>query len=57
MSDRSVNGKIQAAEQHPMGGYLRDDRLPWIFCAGCGIGSVMNSYVHALERSGIDKDK
>jgi len=56
MSDQTVYDIIQPAEHHPMDDYLRDDRLPWIFCAGCGIGSVMNSYVYALERSGIEKN-
>ncbi|MFW9994675.1 MAG: thiamine pyrophosphate-dependent enzyme [Candidatus Odinarchaeota archaeon] len=57
MSDQEFVDKILKAEHHPMDQYLRDDRLPWIFCTGCGVGSVMNAYVHALDRSGIDTTK
>ncbi|MHA2297418.1 MAG: thiamine pyrophosphate-dependent enzyme [Candidatus Hodarchaeales archaeon] len=54
MSNQQQKDHVLESEHHPMDHYLRDDRLPWIFCGGCGIGSVMNSYVHALDRSGID---
>lgn len=43
--------------EHPLDKHLRNDRLPWIFCSGCGIGSVVNAYVHALEQSGLDHKK
>lgn len=48
---------ILESEAHPLDNYLRNDRLPWIYCQGCGIGSMTNAYVHALERSGIDPKK
>lgn len=34
--------------------YLREDRLPHIFCLGCGNGSVMNAFIKAMELSDID---
>jgi 2-oxoglutarate ferredoxin oxidoreductase subunit beta len=37
--------------------YLRQDRLPHIFCAGCGIGPAMGSFIRAIDRSGLDPDK
>jgi 2-oxoglutarate ferredoxin oxidoreductase subunit beta len=43
--------------EHPYDRFLRDDRLPWIFCSGCGIGSVINSFVHALQETQLDRDK
>ena len=49
--------ELLSAEDHPYDKYLRDDRLPWIFCAGCGIGSVINSFVHALEQAKLDINK
>ena len=38
---------------HPKSRYLRNERLPHIWCPGCGIGIVLNSYLEALSRSGI----
>jgi 2-oxoglutarate ferredoxin oxidoreductase subunit beta len=37
--------------------YIRQDRLPHIWCAGCGIGSVMSCFLRAVNRDGIDPDK
>ncbi len=37
--------------------YLREDRLPHIWCPGCGIGSVLHCFLNALVKSGIDTDK
>ncbi len=34
--------------------YLRTDRLPNIFCAGCGNGIVMNSFFNGMERAEVD---
>ncbi|MFC1933688.1 thiamine pyrophosphate-dependent enzyme [Chloroflexota bacterium] len=37
--------------------YLRQDRLPHIFCSGCGIGSAMGCFFRAIDRAEIDPDK
>ncbi|HEX9976036.1 MAG TPA: thiamine pyrophosphate-dependent enzyme [Dehalococcoidales bacterium] len=37
--------------------YIRQDRLPHIWCAGCGIGSAMSCFLRAINRAGIDPDK
>ncbi len=37
--------------------YLRQDRLPHIFCPGCGIGPAMGSFLRAIDRANIDPDK
>jgi 2-oxoglutarate ferredoxin oxidoreductase subunit beta len=34
--------------------YLRQEILPTSFCAGCGCGTVLNSFVHAIDELGID---
>jgi 2-oxoglutarate/2-oxoacid ferredoxin oxidoreductase subunit beta len=34
--------------------YLRTDRLPNIFCAGCWNGIVMNSFFNGMERADLD---
>jgi len=37
--------------------YLRQDRLPHIWCAGCGIGPALNCFLRAIDKSGLDPDK
>jgi 2-oxoglutarate ferredoxin oxidoreductase subunit beta len=41
----------------PLEDFLRMDRMPHIWCPGCGIGSVVTSFAEALKRKGIDQDK
>jgi 2-oxoglutarate ferredoxin oxidoreductase subunit beta len=41
----------------PMSDTLRMDRMPHIWCPGCGIGSEVNSFAEAVKRSGIDPKK
>ncbi len=36
---------------------LREDRIPHIWCPGCGLGSVLHSFLSALTKSGLDMDK
>jgi len=40
-------------DSHPLDGILRADRMPHIFCPGCGIGIAMRCYAQALLESGI----
>jgi 2-oxoglutarate ferredoxin oxidoreductase subunit beta len=37
--------------------YLRKDRLPNIFCAGCGNGIVMNTFFNGMEMAEINMDE
>ncbi len=37
--------------------YLRMERMPSIWCPGCGIGTTVNCFAHALETSGLDLTK
>ena len=34
--------------------YLRQDRLPHMWCPGCGIGVALDCFLRAIDRSGID---
>ncbi|MDD5081824.1 MAG: thiamine pyrophosphate-dependent enzyme [Dehalococcoidales bacterium] len=45
------------ARQHPLDEYLRADRLPHIWCPGCGIGLILNAFLRGLLKSGLDPDK
>jgi 2-oxoglutarate/2-oxoacid ferredoxin oxidoreductase subunit beta len=49
--------KIQTEPKHPLDALLRTDRMPHIWCPGCGIGTVFSSCLHAIIASNIDIDK
>jgi len=44
-------------ELHPMDKWLRSERMPHIWCPGCGIGPTLYAWARALDRVGINKDK
>lgn len=41
------------ADRHPADLLLRSDRLPHIWCPGCGLGAVMSCYTDAVLGSGV----
>ncbi|MCJ7569861.1 MAG: thiamine pyrophosphate-dependent enzyme [Anaerolineales bacterium] len=44
-------------EEHPLDSLIRADRMPHIWCPGCGIGIVMRCYTQAIIKSGINLEK
>ena len=42
---------------HPLDDLLRTDRIPHIWCPGCGIGTAFSSCLTAMKESGIDLKK
>lgn len=40
--------------QNPVLKYLRADRLPTMFCPGCGIGIVMTAFMRAIDELELD---
>ena len=50
-------GKIETVEEHPLDHILRQDRLPHIWCPGCGLGSAMTCFAQAIERVDIPLKK
>lgn len=42
---------------HPMDNVLRMDRIPHIWCPGCGIGLAVTAFAAALEKVKIDLNK
>ena len=45
------------ADRHPLDAIIRADRLPHIWCPGCGIGIAMRCYATAILESGISTDE
>lgn len=44
------------AEKHPLDDLIRADRMPHIWCPGCGIGIVMRCYAKAILEFGVPAD-
>jgi 2-oxoglutarate/2-oxoacid ferredoxin oxidoreductase subunit beta len=42
--------------ENPVMPYLRQDRIPHIWCPGCGIGTTLNCFARALADSGMSLD-
>ena len=42
---------------HPMEDLLRMDRMPHIWCSGCGLGSAVTTFVEGLNKAEIPHDK
>lgn len=50
--------KVEKREpKNPMESLLRMDRIPHIWCAGCGIGTVVTSFVDAIKKNKENLDK
>ena len=56
-SEESVRDTILEAKKHPMDHLLRWDRLPHVWCSGCGLGSMLSCFVQALTNTGLDLKK
>jgi len=46
-------GKALVVDKHPLDDVIRSDRMPHIWCPGCGIGIAMRCYAQAILESGI----
>lgn len=42
---------------NPVEALLRSERMPHIWCPGCGIGTTVNCFARALEQAKLDLDK
>jgi len=52
-----VQCDIPEGSFNPVEPFLRMDRIPHIWCAGCGIGTTVNCFTRALLASGANLDK
>jgi 2-oxoglutarate ferredoxin oxidoreductase subunit beta len=48
---------MNETDQHPMDHLIRADRMPHIWCSGCGLGTDFTCFLAALDESGLDPDK
>jgi len=49
--------QTELENRHPMDAYLRTDRLPHIWCPGCGLGTILHSLLSSLLETGLPLDK
>jgi 2-oxoglutarate ferredoxin oxidoreductase subunit beta len=54
MTEQLAN--VVISDGHPMDELLRQDRLPHIWCSGCGLGTVLTCFVSALRKSALNLD-
>jgi len=57
MQRGEVMNQHKKQQSHPLDGLLRTDRIPHIWCPGCGIGTAFSSCLIAMKESGIDLKK
>jgi len=57
MSCESCESCEPQAPVNPVQALLRQDRMPTIWCPGCGLGTTVNSFAFALLNSGADLNK
>ena len=48
---------IEEELRHPYDKFLRKDRIPHIWCEGCGNGIILNCFARALDELNMDLDK
>ncbi len=46
----------RAHERHPLEDFIRTDRLPHIWCPGCGLGIVLSAFLRGMVNSGLEPD-
>ena len=46
-----------AATGHPLDAELRAGRMPHIWCPGCGIGSVLQAFLEAVDAARLEHDR
>lgn len=49
--------KFDLMLQHPLAKYLRQERMPHIWCEGCGNGVLLSSFFEALDQLQVDLNK
>ena len=56
MAEEVFETETESLPLNPVESFLRTDRLPHIWCPGCGIGTTVNCFAQALNGSGLNLD-
>ncbi|HBN26909.1 MAG TPA: 2-oxoacid:ferredoxin oxidoreductase subunit beta [Desulfobacteraceae bacterium] len=54
---RYNSDNLMKKPEHPLNDLIRKDRIPHIWCPGCGIGTVFSSCLTSMKNSGLDLNK
>jgi len=49
--------QVSLEKGHDIDAYLREDRMPHIWCPGCGLGIALHCFLSGLLKSGLPLDK
>ncbi len=49
--------QVTLGKEQKIDAYLRQDRLPHIWCPGCGLGTIVHCFLSALLKSGLPPDR
>ncbi len=49
--------QVNLEQEHSISSYLREDRMPHIWCPGCGLGTALYCFLSGLRKSGLLLDK
>jgi 2-oxoglutarate ferredoxin oxidoreductase subunit beta len=53
----ATKSSMDQKHQHPLEDLIRSDRIPHIWCPGCGIGTAFSSCLSAMKAGGRDLEK
>ncbi len=53
LTDEEIEEQMEMSKRHRLMDYLREEMMPTVFCEGCGCGTVLNGYAHAMDEMGI----
>ena len=56
-SNAELSNGVNDINKHPLDKFIRQDRMPHIWCPGCGLGTIFNGLLNAIIKSGVDLDK
>lgn len=56
-SNVELSNGASEINKHPLDKLIRQDRMPHIWCPGCGLGTIFSCLLNAIIKSGIDLDK
>jgi 2-oxoglutarate ferredoxin oxidoreductase subunit beta len=54
---QEVARELETGERHPFDALLREDRIPHIWCPGCGLGTALSCFLSALTQTEFELDK